>query len=60
MKRITDTEKMLMCHGVTRAGDPVHWEADIKRLRELAPGWHARALRDGLTETVLQWQPRHA
>jgi UDP-glucose 4-epimerase len=56
MKRLMDTDKMMMCHGSTRPGDPAHWQADITRLRELAPGWHPRALRDGLSETVAQWQ----
>ena len=56
MKRVTDTNKMLMCRGVARQGDPAHWLADITRLRELAPGWHCRPLRDGLTETVEQWR----
>ena len=56
MKRLTDTDKMLMCHGLTRPGDPAHWEADISHLREMAPGWRPRPLRDGLMETLSQWQ----
>jgi UDP-glucose 4-epimerase len=56
IKRVSDMNKMLMCHGVPRAGDPRHWEADITRLRGLAPGWRPRPLRDGLAETVATWQ----
>jgi nucleoside-diphosphate-sugar epimerase len=56
MKRISKIGKMLMCHGVPRQGDPRQWEADITRLRELAPGWSARSLHIGLTETMAQWQ----
>jgi UDP-glucose 4-epimerase len=56
MKRITDENKMVMCRGTARPGDPAHWEADIARLRELAPAWRARPLREGLTETITQWQ----
>jgi len=56
MKRVVEKDKMLMCHGVTRPGDPAHWEANIARLRELAPGWKPRPLRDGLAETVTRWQ----
>ena len=55
MKRVTDTDKMLMCHGLERPGDPRHWAADITRLRSLVPGWHPRPLRDGLAETVAEW-----
>jgi UDP-glucose 4-epimerase len=60
MKRISDTDKMLMCHGIPQPGDPAHWTADIARLRQLAPGWHPRSLRDGLDETMEQWQPGFA
>jgi UDP-glucose 4-epimerase len=56
MKRISGIEKMLMCHGASRPGDPRHWEADITRLRELVPGWQPRSLHAGLTETLAQWQ----
>jgi UDP-glucose 4-epimerase len=56
MKRVSDMDKMLVCHGAARQGDPTHWLADITRLKELAPGWHPRPLRDGLSETVAQWQ----
>lgn len=56
MKRISDIDKMVMCRGLLRSGDPRHWEANIAHLRELAPGWHPRPLRDGLTETITQWQ----
>jgi len=56
MKRISDIDKMLMCRGVTRAGDPMHWEADITQLLKLIPTWHPKPLRDGLTETVAHWQ----
>jgi len=56
MKRVSDMDKMLMCRGTPRPGDPRHWEADITRLRQLVPGWHPRPLRDGLAETVAQWQ----
>ena len=56
LKRVSVINKMTMCRGVTRPGDPSHWQADITRLRELAPGWHPRPLREGLEETVAQWQ----
>jgi UDP-glucose 4-epimerase len=56
MKRVTEKNKILMCHGAARPGDPRHWEANITHLRELVPGWHPKALRDGLAETVTQWQ----
>jgi nucleoside-diphosphate-sugar epimerase len=55
LKRICDREKMMMCHGVTRPGDPKHWQADTRRLEGLAAGWKGRALRDGLTETIAEW-----
>jgi nucleoside-diphosphate-sugar epimerase len=58
MKRLMDKDKMLMCHGSARPGDPRHWEADIARLRSLAPGWKSRPLVDGLTETLEHWD-RH-
>ena len=55
LKRISERDKMLMCHGVTRPGDPRHWQADIRRLEDLAPGWRARAPLEGLTETLEAW-----
>jgi UDP-glucose 4-epimerase len=55
MKRLTDRDKMLMCHGSPRPGDPRHWGADITRLRSLVPGWKPRSLQDGLAETLAQW-----
>ena len=56
MKRVCDCDKMVICHGATSPGDPIHWEADITRLRELVPVWHPRPLRDGLMETVECWR----
>jgi UDP-glucose 4-epimerase len=55
MKRLMDRDKMLMCHGSPRPGDPRHWGADITRLRGLIPGWKPRSLQDGVAETVAQW-----
>ena len=56
IKRVSEMDKMLMCHGAARPGDPRHWLADITRLRERVPDWHPRPLRDGLAETVAQWR----
>jgi len=55
MKRLMDRDKMLMCHGFARAGDPRHWEADLTRLHALIPGWKPKALEDGLAETIAHW-----
>ena len=55
MKRLVDKDKMLMCHGSPRQGDPRHWGADISRLRSLVPGWKPKSLQEGLTETIAQW-----
>jgi len=55
MKRLMDKDKMLMCHGSPRPGDPRHWGADITRLRTLVPGWKPKSLQEGLTETMAQW-----
>ena len=56
MKRLMEKDKMLMCHGSARPGDPRRWEADITQLRGLAPGWKARPLLDGLAEMVAHWE----
>jgi nucleoside-diphosphate-sugar epimerase len=58
MKRLMDRDKMLMCHGSARPGDPRHWEADITRLRSLMPGWKPRSLEEGMTETIENWNRR--
>jgi UDP-glucose 4-epimerase len=58
MRHVTEIDKMLTCRGVARPGDPRHWEADVTRLRELVPSWRPKPLRDGLANTVSQWQ-RH-
>ncbi|HEX4085742.1 MAG TPA: NAD(P)-dependent oxidoreductase [Chthoniobacteraceae bacterium] len=56
IKRVTGIDKMLMCRGIPRPGEPPHTVADIARLRELAPGWRSRPVREGLAETIAQWQ----
>ncbi len=56
LKRVCDIHKMLTCRGIARPGDPPHWQADIARMRQLAPNWHPRPLRDGLAETISRWQ----
>jgi UDP-glucose 4-epimerase len=55
IKHLIDKEKMLMCHGVQRPGDPRHWVADVSNLRELAPNWRPRPLKEGLAETIAAW-----
>ena len=55
MKRLVDKDKMLMCHGSPRPGDPRHWGADIGRLRSLVPGWKPKSLQEGLAETIAEW-----
>jgi len=55
MKRLMDKDKMLMCHGSPRPGDPRHWAADITRLRGLVPNWKPSPLADGLAEIIASW-----
>jgi UDP-glucose 4-epimerase len=56
MKRLMERDKMLMCHGSPRPGDPRHWGADITRLRGLVPGWKPKPLEEGLAETIQEWR----
>jgi hypothetical protein len=58
MKRVAEMHRMLICRGEVRPGDPMHWEADITRLRQLAPLWRPRSLRDGLAETIAEWRSK--
>jgi nucleoside-diphosphate-sugar epimerase len=55
MKRLTERDKMLMCHGAPRPGDPRHWGADITRLLGLVPAWKPKPLNEGLAETIAEW-----
>jgi len=58
LKGAMGLEKPLVCRGVSRPGDPLHWRADISRLRALVPGWEPRSLASRLSETTADWQ-RH-
>lgn len=48
--------KPVTCRGLSRPGDPLHWRADVSRLRQLAPGWQPRDLAEALRETIAAWR----
>ena len=55
MQAIVAPHKQIRCRGITRAGDPLRWRADVSVLRSLIP-WEPRPVKDGLAQCVAAWQ----
>ena len=56
--------KEILCRGIERPGDPVHWRADVSRIASLVE-WRPQPLPEALSRCVTAWQqneegPTHA
>ncbi len=56
MKSLLGSTKDVVCRGESRRGHPDQWQADIGRLRALAPAWHPRDLSSSLQRCLNQWK----
>jgi UDP-glucose 4-epimerase len=56
MRGLIAPEKEIRCRGIVRAGDPRRWQADVSRLRKLAPAWRPHSLAESLSQCVAGWQ----
>lgn len=55
LRRLVAPEKRIETRRETRQGDPVRWQADASRLRELLPAWEPRPLVAALADCVAAW-----
>jgi UDP-glucose 4-epimerase len=56
LKQLTGEQKPVVCSCQVRQGDPMHWRADNRRLREQLPNWSPRSIEDGLAECLAAWK----
>jgi UDP-glucose 4-epimerase len=57
LQRLTRVQKPVTRGRSGRHGDPLHWRADNRRLREALPDWCPRAIEEGLAECLAAWKP---
>jgi UDP-glucose 4-epimerase len=58
LQRLTRVQKPVVRGRSGRHGDPLHWRADNRRLREALPDWCPLAIEEGLTECLIAWKAR--
>jgi UDP-glucose 4-epimerase len=56
LQRLTRVQKPVVRGRSGRHGDPLHWRADNRRLREALPDWCPRPIEDGLAECLAAWK----
>jgi UDP-glucose 4-epimerase len=56
LQRLTRVQKPVARGRSGRHGDPLHWRADNRRLREALPHWCPRPIEDGLAECLAAWK----
>ena len=56
MAGLLGSRKNIRCLGRVREGDPLHWRADITRLRNVLPGWQPLPFREALDRTLRIWK----
>ncbi len=56
LQRLTRVRKPVVRAQTGRHGDPLHWRADNRRLREALPDWCPRPIEDGLAECLAAWK----
>jgi UDP-glucose 4-epimerase len=60
LQRMTGVQKPLIRGGIRRHGDPMHWRADNRRLRETLPDWCPQPIEHRLAECLTAWKTRFA
>ena len=56
--KLVAPEKEIRCRGLKRAGDPERWQADISRLRSIAPEWNPEPFAQALTNCIDRWKKK--
>lgn len=56
LQRLAGVQKPVVRGRSGRHGDPLHWRADNRQLREALPNWHPRPIEDGLAECLAAWK----
>jgi UDP-glucose 4-epimerase len=56
LQRLTASKKPVVRGKSGRHGDPQHWRADNRRLREALSGWSPRLIEEGLAECLAAWK----
>jgi UDP-glucose 4-epimerase len=56
LQRLTRVQKPVARGRSGRHGDPLHWRADNRRLREALPNWCPRPIEEGLAECLTAWK----
>src|ERR1700737_315365 len=56
LQRLTRVQKSVARGRSGRHGDPLHWRADNRRLREALPNWCPLAIEEGLAECLTAWK----
>jgi len=56
LRDLVAPEKEIRCRGNVRKNDPLHWRADVSRLKAILPAWRPRTLSEGLSDCVAAWQ----
>jgi UDP-glucose 4-epimerase len=56
LQRMARVQKPVVRAASGRHGDPMHWRADNRRLREELPDWCPRPIEDGLAECLTAWK----
>jgi UDP-glucose 4-epimerase len=60
MRAFVAPGKSIRAKGGSRPGDPLHWCADVSKLRGLIPGWQPRPLSTTLEECLAHWQEQRS
>jgi UDP-glucose 4-epimerase len=56
LQRLTGSKKPVIRGKSGRHGDPQHWRADNRRLREALSNWCPRSIEEGLAECLAAWE----
>ena len=60
LQRLTGVQKPVVRGRSRRHGDPMHWRADNRRLREELPNWCPQPIEEGLAECIAAWKVERA
>jgi UDP-glucose 4-epimerase len=58
LQRMTGAQKRVIRGEIGRHGDPLHWRADNRRLRQALPDWCPQPIEHGLAECLTAWKAR--
>jgi UDP-glucose 4-epimerase len=56
IRTLVGAEKEIRCRGIARPGDPKRWQANIAKLKVLAPTRQSRPLVESLARCIAEWR----